>query len=217
MNVDAITLADVLRRIGRIDEVGGIAGLLTLGANVPSASNVRSYATIVRARPPPDDFDLAALETRTAIASQADPIATAEALRRRSATRPGRAAPGALLALGPRLPRPAPRGRGEPADDSMCNQHTRIIVLATEKAGKSLLIRQVAFCAAAGIHPFTFKPIKEPVRVLLLTPRTTTTSWSRPWTRSGRWSRMPAARPVAAGHPLRPLRDGPPIEERRPG
>lgn len=42
----------------------------------------------------------------------------------------------------------------------------RVIVVATEGAGKSTLARQVVTCAAAGIHPFTLEPGMRPVRTL---------------------------------------------------
>jgi replicative DNA helicase len=43
----------------------------------------------------------------------------------------------------------------------------RLILTATEGGGKSTLIRQMAVCGAAGLHPFTHKPI-DPFTVLLL-------------------------------------------------
>lgn len=49
----------------------------------------------------------------------------------------------------------------------MINRLTRVIVIATEKAGKSLLTRQFAMCVSAGIHPFTFDDIA-PVRTLIV-------------------------------------------------
>lgn len=41
----------------------------------------------------------------------------------------------------------------------------RVIVTAEEGAGKSTLLRQIAICAASGIHPFTLEPIT-PITVL---------------------------------------------------
>ena len=43
----------------------------------------------------------------------------------------------------------------------------RVIVVAAEGVGKTMLARQVAICAAAGIHPFTFQPMP-PVRTLTI-------------------------------------------------
>ncbi len=43
----------------------------------------------------------------------------------------------------------------------------RVMVVAAEGVGKTMLARQVAICAAAGIHPFTFQKIP-PVRTLTI-------------------------------------------------
>ena len=43
----------------------------------------------------------------------------------------------------------------------------RLILTASEGGGKTTLIRQMAICGAAGIHPFTHKPV-DPFKVLIL-------------------------------------------------
>jgi hypothetical protein len=43
----------------------------------------------------------------------------------------------------------------------------RAIVTGDEGAGKSMLLRQIALCAAAGLHPFTFDKFR-PARVLIV-------------------------------------------------
>lgn len=43
----------------------------------------------------------------------------------------------------------------------------RVIVVAPEGAGKTLLLQQVAVCASQGVHPLTYVPIP-PVRVLMI-------------------------------------------------
>lgn len=43
----------------------------------------------------------------------------------------------------------------------------RVIVVAPEGAGKTLLLQQVAVCAAQGVHPLTYRPIPA-VRVLIV-------------------------------------------------
>jgi replicative DNA helicase len=47
---DAVTVADYLDRIGRLVDAGGIAYLGTLAHDTPSATNVESYARVVRER-----------------------------------------------------------------------------------------------------------------------------------------------------------------------
>ena len=49
----------------------------------------------------------------------------------------------------------------------LIERNERIIIVAGEAAGKSMLLRQIAVCCAYGIHPFSSRPI-EPMRVLLL-------------------------------------------------
>ena len=47
---DAVTLSDHLDRMGRLEEVGGLAYLGTLARDTASAANVRAYAQLVRER-----------------------------------------------------------------------------------------------------------------------------------------------------------------------
>jgi hypothetical protein len=42
----------------------------------------------------------------------------------------------------------------------LLEKRERVIVVAAEGVGKTMLARQVAICAAAGLHPFTFQPMK---------------------------------------------------------
>ena len=49
----------------------------------------------------------------------------------------------------------------------MLERRERVIVVAAEGVGKTMLARQVALCTAAGIHPFTLQPMK-PVRTLTI-------------------------------------------------
>lgn len=44
----------------------------------------------------------------------------------------------------------------------------RAIIVATEGAGKTLLLQQIALCASQGIHPFTFQTRNRPVTTLLI-------------------------------------------------
>lgn len=43
----------------------------------------------------------------------------------------------------------------------------RVVMVATEGAGKTLLMQQIGICASQGVHPLTMKPIR-PIRVMLL-------------------------------------------------
>lgn len=59
---------------------------------------------------------------------------------------------------------------GETGDDSydwvipgLLERNERVIVVAAEGVGKTMLARQVAICVGMGIHPFTYQPIKPQV------------------------------------------------------
>jgi replicative DNA helicase len=168
MGVDAVTVSDQLHAQGKLDELGGRAGLLELSINVPSAASAGTYAQIIRREASARRLDTAAGEAREALANHGDPVEIADALEERVRT----------LDRGGRLPERYWRnwdeyrvadheGVGVPLIDGICYQHTRTILIAPEKLGKSMLARQIAFCAAAGIHPFTFHRM-EPVRVLVV-------------------------------------------------
>lgn len=49
----------------------------------------------------------------------------------------------------------------------LIERQDRLILTGTEGLGKSVLLRQIAVCAAAGVHPFNHRPV-EPQRVLLI-------------------------------------------------
>lgn len=49
----------------------------------------------------------------------------------------------------------------------LLRQGQRATIVAGEGSGKSLALQQIALCAAAGVHPFDFKPI-DPVTVLIV-------------------------------------------------
>lgn len=168
MAVDITTVSDLLGRQGVLDQIGGGHKLLQLTVNTPSVRSASSYASIVRRESAARKLAHSLLEGSTRLRSGDAPLEVAEDVE------------AALRGLdrGGQLPQRFWRswndyaadeheGAGVPLVDGMCNQHTRIILLATEKLGKSMLARQIAFCAAAGVHPFTFKSMP-PVRVLVL-------------------------------------------------
>lgn len=49
----------------------------------------------------------------------------------------------------------------------LLEKQERVIVVAAEGVGKTMLARQVAICSASGIHPFTFQPM-EPITTLMI-------------------------------------------------
>ena len=49
----------------------------------------------------------------------------------------------------------------------LLEKQERVIVVAAEGVGKTMLARQVAICSAAGVHPFTFQSM-EPITTLMI-------------------------------------------------
>ena len=166
--VDAVTVGNVLQRKGTLDEVGGVSGLLEMSINVPSSLSASSYALIIRKEASARRLHHVFVEGCRSLSEGRDAVEVAEAAEERIRA----------IDRGGRLPERYWRswddygaaeheGAGVPLVEGMTNLHTRTILLATEKLGKSMLARQIAFCVAAGVHPFNFQPIT-PVRVLVL-------------------------------------------------
>ena len=61
-----------------------------------------------------------------------------------------------------------PRGQVEFVIDNTLAKGERLILLGFEGTGKSTLCRQIGAMVAAGLHPFTGAPMKEPKRVLYI-------------------------------------------------
>lgn len=61
---------------------------------------------------------------------------------------------------------------------NLLERRDRLVLTGIEGAGKSMMIRQIAICAAAGVHPTTFQPI-EPIRVLVVDAENTEKQWRR--------------------------------------
>jgi replicative DNA helicase len=168
MAVNIMTVSDVLQRRNKLEEVGGTHHLLELTVNMPAVSAASTYSQIVRREATARRLDHAFAEARKSIADGNNPVEVADVAESalRSVDRGGQL-PTQFWKSWDDYTADDHEGAGVPLIEGMCNQHTRIILLAAEKLGKSMLARQIAFCAAAGLHPFTFKPMP-PVRVLVL-------------------------------------------------
>lgn len=167
--VDGATVADVLRQRGVHDEIGGAAYLIQIQANVPSPAGIAQYTAIVRRESSARALLWAASEARSALQDDLqDPLSVAETLAGRLASLDGAGRlPERFWRSWDDYSADPPAAVSQPLIEGLCDVGTRTIILAGEKAGKSWLLRQLAFCAAAGVHPFNFGPI-EPVRVLVL-------------------------------------------------
>ena len=112
-------------------------------------------------------WDLGGIEAKGAIAEGADPYATAAKLARDLdllASASARQEPEALAV-------PDLVASAESADpwviDGLLRADWRAVVVAAEGVGKSTLLRQIAICAAQGVHPLRHDRI-EPVHALVV-------------------------------------------------
>lgn len=167
--VDAVTVGDVLHRDGRLEEIGGGSTLIHFQAAGWDLHNLPTYLGIIRRESAARTIQTSIGTARAAIDDNADPAEVADVLSDalRSLDRGGQLPERYWPSTNEYLAVDRSKTVGVPLVPGVVGQHTRILILATEKLGKSMWLRQFAFCAAAGLHPFTFKPI-EPVRVLLL-------------------------------------------------
>ncbi len=162
---DTYTVADELRSLDDLEGVGGAAALTTLQAGVPSL-DVRGYIQVI--------LD-ASLRRRVILAARtAQEIASDPAVSAADALDAGRE-----VLANIDVPLSAPSEvedvetfcAGEDRYDwlvtGLVEKGDRILVVAAEAAGKSMLLRQIAVTCAFGIHPFRSTPI-DPMRVLLI-------------------------------------------------
>lgn len=166
--IDQITLAKYLADAGDLERIGGSAYLYQLVHAVPTAANGEYYAAIVQDRAL--RRGLVELGNRVTQMGYGTEGETTELVER-------------AVAMSRDL-----RDRGMASEDlptldlhdflavshkydwlvpGLLERGDRLILTASEGGGKSTLMRQMAICCAAGLDPFTQKPI-DPVRVLIL-------------------------------------------------
>jgi hypothetical protein len=151
-----------------LDDLGGMAGLKALIAATPSSSSAPRYAEVV-----------ASCATRRRVIAAAGEIAqnaydvddAAEVLDGARQSLAGIASPVGRLpdnvwALDDFCERPS-AARAPWVIPGLIRQDWRILAVGLEGSGKTTLFRQLALCAAQGIHPLAFTPIP-PVRTLLV-------------------------------------------------
>lgn len=165
--IDAVTVADELRRSGHLDEIGGIEALLELQLATPAISNAKRYAKII--------IETAILRRMIGAAGEIASLAYDEP------DDVGEAIDRALELL---RQIDLPVGVATPSlnvDDfmaavpstydwvvpGMLERGDRLIITGFEGHGKSTIMRQIAICIASGIHPWTLNLV-EPRRVFLL-------------------------------------------------
>lgn len=161
--VDIATVHAQLKEIGARDNT---ADLMSMQSNCPAVSHAPAYANTIRKH--------AAARREMGILSEhlaklnegADPTAVADSVMTelQAIDRSG-SIPVGLSTFDEVID-------NEEADSpvvipDLAYADTRAILIATEGGGKSTLLRQIAFCASQGIHPFKMVQI-EPQRVLVL-------------------------------------------------
>lgn len=168
--IDPVTVSDTLDRMGQLAQVGGPAVVVNLQVATPSTSNAGTYARIV--------IDAASKRSLIRAASdvleetyRSDVDAEELVLRARETFADLEVSTTAFLPLGLStlddfLDRP-PEEHDPWLIPGMLRANWRVMVIAGEGAGKSVLFRQVAISAAAGLHPLTHRRC-EPVRSLVV-------------------------------------------------
>lgn len=163
---DAVAIADRLAHDGNLRRAGGKPYLHTLMAAVPSAANAGYYAGIVREWAIRRRIEQAGTRmvqrAREPGAGVAEILAGAESDLAHAVTDAAGNA-GDVLTADQFISQV--EDSGEELIDGLLYKQERVIVVAAEGIGKSVLGRQVGFATAAGLHPFTADPIT-PRRVL---------------------------------------------------
>lgn len=166
-SVDPVIVADELQAMNQLEMVGGPALLISLQAGCPSTQSVGRYIDLVLDYSTRRRLLVASAEVTERVYN--DTTMDVSLLVDWAGNRIGEVG--------------VPMTRGEPSptyEDVMAvegdydwqvkgllERRDRLIITGGEGGGKSTLIRQMAVCMAAGIHPFTFQPIP-PVRVTMV-------------------------------------------------
>ncbi|MBC2879796.1 MULTISPECIES: DnaB-like helicase N-terminal domain-containing protein [Streptomyces] len=196
---DPITVTAELKKRGDLERVGGPAYLHELVQAVPTAAHAEQYARNVR--------DLALLRgviaagTRAVAAGYAADGVPQEIAER--AVEDMRAARDRGLAVTDAPPVDLVDFLAQADDEpewvipGVLARWDRLMITAGEGGGKSLLIRQIAMRAAAGLHPWKRARIR-PVRVLLVDVENSAAQ-ARPWLRKMAQAAAEEGAPIGSG------------------
>ncbi|GAA4221449.1 replicative DNA helicase [Streptosporangium album] len=168
---DVVSVRAELDRTGKLDEAGGLIYINDLSSFVPTAANVGYYVNRVREL----GTKRIAIEVLTRIAEQgyneittADDLVTAteDAITQFRAMASNEEAIEGFSTMGSFI--------DESDEDhdwllpGVLERMDRVIVVASEGAGKTTLARQMAVMLAAGVHPFSIHTRIPPVRTLYI-------------------------------------------------
>jgi len=168
--VDSITIAGVLDERKQLDAVGGSAALVEIMAQGGVSSSVAKYADrIVRCASWRRFIGLCAEVSELAFEQEADPVELADIVAARlsevGVPEVG-GLPGGLSTVDEFLDRPVER-RAPWVVPGMIRVGWRVMLVAAEGVGKTVLFRQIGIAVSQGIHPLNFESI-EPKRVLIV-------------------------------------------------
>lgn len=168
--VDLVTVTDRLSKNGVLDDVGGPSALVDMIQSTPSTTSAAHYAKIIA--------EASVLRRVIAVATQAaeqayDAAADADQVVRSAQDGFSEALSGLLSStpedlwvLDEFLNRPMEE-RPQWVIEGLLREGWRVIVVAQEGTGKTILLRQLGVAAAQGIHPLHFAKI-DPVRTLIV-------------------------------------------------
>lgn len=166
--VDPVSVAEMLHRAGELEWVGGQRALIALQVNTPATSSAGYYAKVI--------VDHALLRRLIHLGTSilesayllkdADEIIDVLKADLAGIDLPSAALPAGLMTVEDFMARDmdveAPW-----IIPGLLRPLWRMIIVAEEGAGKTLLSQQLALAAARGIHPFTLEPM-EPVTTLII-------------------------------------------------
>lgn len=167
---DAVTVSDYLGKTGMLESIGGPATLVSLQASTPATSNAARYATIVAEASQLRAIQRAAHDAVEMAYEAPDPGFVIDFLTAAI----GRvdlslgSIPDSLYVLDEFLAQAEERGKPPWVIPGLLRVGWRVVLVAAEGVGKSVLFRQIAIAAAQGIHPLSFDVIKERPPITLI-------------------------------------------------
>lgn len=172
-DVDPVTLTDHLRRTGMLDDIGGTGYLLELQNLVPAVSNTTRYAKIVQDTSTLRQMIAASGEIAELGFEASEDVGRSLAEAHASIARLVAAADLRLLkgyyddmAL---LDPGGERDESQPwIARGVLRRHQRLLIVAKAGIGKSVWLRQLAFCCANGVHPYTGQPTERARNALVV-------------------------------------------------